>query len=235
MRVWNSKGEINGARSTSIRWRRFNSRKTSAIGGTKLFRHAILENIVSCTVPAPCTDRDIVEQIAAQAQKPIPIESLPDVLSQQVRYRGRACFGFCGDTIDQVARNYPAMQWWISRNGLNIEVSPPSGLPEFDALAGKLMFDVRPRRGENNHLPIEEYKKIACQLDHAGFKPVDHLEGEYRDKLAEWNQKHPRKAVNTFSDALCSKVTELKLRRAVQKRLSRAEAAWKRQSPLSAP
>ena len=145
MRVWNSKAEIDGARSTSIRWRRFNSRKTSAIGGTKLFRHAILENVVSCTVQAPCTNRDIVEQIAAQAKEPIAIESLPDVLSQQVHCRGRVCFGFFGDRIDQIARNYPAMQWWISKNGLNMEVSPPSGLSEFDALAGKLMFDVRPR------------------------------------------------------------------------------------------
>ncbi|HEY5027836.1 MAG TPA: hypothetical protein VIK39_05460 [Candidatus Angelobacter sp.] len=235
MRVWNSKAEIDGARSTSIRWERFNSNKTSTNGGTELFRGAILENVVNCTVPAPCTGRDIVEQIATQAQKTIPIESLPDVLSQQVHCRAKTCFGFCGDTIDQIARNYPAMQWWISRNGLNMEVSPPSDLSGFDALAGKLMFDARPRRGENNHLPIEEYKKIACQLDHAGFRPVKYLEGEYRDKLAEWNQIHPRKAIHTFGDALCSKVTELKLRRAVQKRLSRAEAAWKRQSGLSAP
>src|ERR1700727_1127019 len=135
MRLWIGKTEIDGARSTSIRWNRFNSRKTSATGGTKLFRRAILENVFNYTVPAPCTDRHIVEQITAQAQKRIAIESLPGVLSQQVRCRGRVCFGFCGDTIDQIARNYPAMQWWISKNGLNMEVSPPSGLPEFDALA----------------------------------------------------------------------------------------------------
>jgi len=85
-------------------------------------------------------------------------------------------FWFLGGTIDQIARNYAAMQWWNSTNSLNMEVSPPSGLPEFDALAGKLMFDARLWRGENNNLPIEEYK-IACQLDHAGFKPVDHLDG----------------------------------------------------------
>jgi hypothetical protein len=234
MRVWTSKTEIDGVRSTSRLWRRFNPSKMIATGGTKLFRHAVLENVINCTVPAPCTDRDAVEQISRQPQQTIPIESLPDSLSQQVHYRGRVFFGFCGNKIDQIARTYPAMQWWISKEGLNMEVSWPSDLSEFVALAGKLMFEARPRRGENNRLPIEEYKKIACQLDHAGFMLVKHLEGQHRDKLAEWNQKHPRKAIKTFSAALSSGMPGLDLRRGVQKCLSRAESAWKRQSELSA-
>jgi hypothetical protein len=169
MRLWIGKTEIDGARSTSFSWRCFNSRKTSATGGMKLFRHAILENVINYTVPVPCTDRDIVEQITAQAQKRIAIESLPDVLSQQVRCRGRVCFGFCGDTIDQIARNYPAMQWWISKNGLNMEVSVPSGLSEFDALAGKLMFEARPLRGGNNHLPITIFRLRSTRRLHVSL------------------------------------------------------------------
>ena len=235
MRTWVGRTELDGVRSTSIIWRRFNSKKTVATGGTKLFRTAILENVVNCTVPAPCTDRDALEQIARQSEPPIPIESLPDVLNETVHPRGRALLGFCGSHIDQIARNYPAMQWWISKNGLHMEAIVDSNFSEFDALAGKLMFEARPRRGENKRLPMAEYGTIARELDRVGFKPVDYLEGKHRDALANWNRKYPRKAIKTFSAALSNKVPGLDLRRGVKRRLSRAESAWKRQSGLSAP
>src|ERR1700686_235287 len=96
MRVRISKTKIDGGRSTSILWRRFNSSKTTATGGTKLFRDSILENVVNYTVPAPSTDRDAVEQIARQSEQPIPIEPLPDVLNEKVACRGRVLFGLCG-------------------------------------------------------------------------------------------------------------------------------------------
>lgn len=234
MRTWIGRAELDGIRSTSI-WRRFNSKKTIATGGTKLFRTAILENVVNFTVPAPCTDRDVLEQIAGQSKPPIPIESLPDVLNKTVHPRGQTLFGFCGNRIDQIARNYPAMQWWISKNGLHMEAIVDSNLSEFDALAGKLMSEARPRRGKNKRLAIAEYDKIVRELDRVGFKPVDHLEGKHRERLADWNKKNPRKAIKTFSAALSSKMPELTLRRGVKRRLSRAESAWQRQSGLSAP
>ena len=84
MRIWTGKTEIDGARASSILWRRFNSKKTTTTGGTTLFRDTILENTVSCSVPASCTDRDAVKQIATKAKQQIPIESLPDVLNQHV-------------------------------------------------------------------------------------------------------------------------------------------------------
>jgi hypothetical protein len=234
MRTWVGRTELDGVRSTSIIWTCFNSKKTTATGGTKLFRSAILENVVSCTVDAPCSDRECVEQIARQSQPPIPVESLPDVLSQHTHPRGRVFFGFCGNQIDGIARNYPGMQWWISKNGLNMEVILDSSLSEFDALAGKLMFEARPRRKENTRLPIAEYEKIARELDRADFKPADHLEGKHRETLADWNKKNSRKAIKTFSAAISSKVPGIDLRRGVYRRLSRAESAWKRQSKLSA-
>ncbi|HXO38198.1 MAG TPA: hypothetical protein VN872_06150 [Candidatus Acidoferrum sp.] len=160
---------------------------------------------------------------------------MPDVLNETVHPRGRTLFGFCGNRIDQIARNYPAMQWWISKNGLHVEAIVDSNLSEFDALAGKLMSKARPRRGENKRLPIAEYDKIARELDRVGFKPVEHLEGKHRDELANWNKKYPRKAIKTFVGALSSKAPGLDLPRAVQRRLSRAESAWRRQSGLSAP
>jgi len=235
MRIWVGRTELDGVRSTSTIWRRFNSKKTIATGGTKLFRTAVLENVVNCTVSAPSTDRDVLEQIARQSKLPIPIESLPDVLNERVHPRGRTLFGFCGNRIDQIACNYPAMQWWISKNGLHMEAIFNSNLSEFDALAGKLMSEARPKRGENKRLPNAEYDRIARELDRADLKPLDHLESKHRERLADWNRKYPRKAIKTFSAALSNKVPGVNLRRGVYRRLSRAESAWKRQSGLSAP
>jgi hypothetical protein len=144
------------------------------------------------------------------------------------------CFGFAGNYFDQIARNYDQMQWWVSKNGLNMEATAIVSLSPFDALAGKLMFEARPLRGKTGRLTLEEYKKIAAQVDEAGLKPRDHLEGKSRRQLADWNQKHPRKAVRTFQEALSGKIPSLDLRRAVHKRLQRAESAWRSQLPLSA-
>jgi hypothetical protein len=57
-------------------------------------------------------------------------------------------------------------------------------LSPFDTLAGKLMFEARPLRGKTGRLALEEYEKIADQLDNAGFKPQEQLEGKFRKQLA---------------------------------------------------
>jgi len=225
---------IAGAASTSLFWHRFNATKTRALGGLKMFRATILNNVINYTAPANCTDRDVIEQIAKQATIQIPIESLPCELEQKVHVRGMVCFGFPGKYFDQIARNYDQMQWWISKNGLNMEATAIVRLSPFDALAGKLMFEARPLRSTTGRLATEEYTRIAAELDTAGFRPQEYLEGKFRKQLADWNQKHPRKAVRTFHDALSAKIPDLDLRRAVQKRLQRAESAWRSQLPLSA-
>jgi hypothetical protein len=225
---------IDGAASTSLFWHRFNATKTRALGGLKLFRATILNNVINYTAPANCTDRDVVEQIAKQATIQIPIESLPCELEQRVHVRGKVCIGFPGKYFDQIARNYDQMQWWVSKNGLNMEAAAIALLSPFDALAGKLMFEARPLRGTTGRLPAEEYIKIAAQLDEARFKPKRYLEGKARDHLADWNQKHPSKAIQTFQNAWSVKIRGLDLRRAVQRRLQRAESAWRSQLPLSA-
>jgi hypothetical protein len=116
----------------------------------------------------------------------------------------------------------------MSENGLHIGLSEPSTLSEFDETAGKLMFDARSRRAKNKRLPREEHTRIARELDAAGFKPVEHLEGKNRNALAKWNSQYPHKAIRTFSAALSANLPILKLRRAVLRRLSRAESAWKK-------
>ncbi len=225
---------LDGAACTSLFWHRFNATKTRALGGLKLFRTTILNSVINHTAPANCTDRDVIEQIARQASIQIPIESLACELEQKVHVRGMTCFGFPGNYFDQIARNYDQMQWWVSKNGLNMEAAAIVSLSPFDALAGKLMSEARPLRGKTGHLALEEYKKIAAQLDKAGFRPQKHLEGISRKSLTDWNQKHPRRAVGTFQEALSAKIPDLDLRRAVHKRLQRAESAWKSQLPLSA-
>jgi hypothetical protein len=49
--------------------------------GLKLYRELILNNFVSCTLEATWTHCDLVEQIAKQSKKPIPIDSLPNDLN----------------------------------------------------------------------------------------------------------------------------------------------------------
>src|SRR5665213_140684 len=79
--------EIDGSPCLPFRWSRFSAVQTTITKGRKLYRDLILNNIVSCSVAAPCTHRDVVEQIARQSSKQIPYgqtltvlwgESLPD-------------------------------------------------------------------------------------------------------------------------------------------------------------
>jgi hypothetical protein len=231
--------EINGSRCSPIRWSRFSSKQTASTGGRTLYRRLILNNYVSCTVAAPCTHSDIAKRIAMQSLKRIPIESVPNELSKHVFPRGRTIFGFPGDYFDQIARNYVAMWWWVSKKGLAMAVIASSNpkIKEFDGLAGRLMYDARTRRRSNGRLPFSEYRKIATALDKAHFKPIAHLEGRCRVRLADWNQKHPREAIHSFSKAI--KVGRTLpafsfLRRGVQKRLQRAESHWEKLNKLSA-
>jgi hypothetical protein len=231
--------EVNGRRCLPFLWLRFSSEQTTRMRGLKLYRELILNNVVSCFLAARWTHRDLVEQIAEQSQKPIPIESLRNNLNRCVLPRWRTVFGFPGDYFDQIARNYDNMWWWMSEKGLKMETLASTGprISEFDQLAGRLMSEARPRRLVNGRLPEAEYYRIATALEKALFKPVDHLEGRDRKKLAEWNQKHPREALHSF----CRAIEKLPrrpalsfLRRGVCKRLNRAESCWETFTKLSA-
>jgi hypothetical protein len=227
--------EIDGRRCLPFLWFRFSSEQTTKTRGLKLYRESILNNFVSCTLAAPWTERDLVEQIARQSEKRIPIESLPSDLSRDVFPRGRTVFGFPGDYFDQIARNYDNMWWWVSAGGVKMETLASTGprISEFDKLAGRLMSEARLERLSNGRLPAAQYLEIATDLDKAQFKPVDHLEGRDRKKLAEWNQKHPREAIHSFCRAIEGpprRTTLLFLRRAVHRRLNRAESCWEKVS-----
>jgi hypothetical protein len=80
----------------------------------------VVWTFVSQSVPAKNTNRDVVEQIAKEAD--IPIESLCGALSQPIYTRAQVIFGFAGDEIDKVARGYDRMRWWVSSMGLNMAI-----------------------------------------------------------------------------------------------------------------
>ena len=105
-----------------VSWRHFNRQKTFESGGQELYDDLLLANFVTHSVPGPCTMREVVEQIAQHAQKPIPIESLADRLSQPLLWRGKVLFGCPGDCLDQVVGNYDNLEWWISNKGLNVSI-----------------------------------------------------------------------------------------------------------------
>jgi len=103
-------------------WQHLNRQKTLQAGGQELYHDLILGNFISHSVRAPCTMRDVVEQIARHSQKQIPIESLADCLSQPVFPRGQVLFGCSGSCVDEVVGNYDNLEWWISSKGLNISI-----------------------------------------------------------------------------------------------------------------
>jgi hypothetical protein len=101
-------------------WQHFNSEKTSEMGGRKLCEDLVLGNFISHSILAPCTMREIVEQIALHSQRPIPVDLLVDSLALTILPRGRVLFGYSGDCIDKVVGNYEHLEWWISGKGLNV-------------------------------------------------------------------------------------------------------------------
>jgi hypothetical protein len=101
-------------------WRHFNFDKTSETGGRKLCEDLVLGNFISHSVPAPCTMREVIEQIALHSQKPIPVGLLVDSLTLPVLSRGKVLFGYSGDCIDKIVGNYDHLEWWISDKGVNV-------------------------------------------------------------------------------------------------------------------
>jgi len=111
---------LRGRRCYPLLWRRFSYEKTSK---TSEFRESPIYNFVSLAIPAPCTNRDVVEQVAKESR--IPIESLSDELEQPVYRRGQSIDNFAGDEFDEIAHDYDNMQWWLSDRGLNMAIVAP--------------------------------------------------------------------------------------------------------------
>jgi hypothetical protein len=142
-------------------------------------------------------------------------------------------FGFTGDYVDQIARNYDGMHWWMSARGLNMQVleSTSSNISPFDKLAGKFVYEAWLQRLRNGRIPRSEYGRICAALDEAKFTPLDFLKGDFRKKLAEWNQRNPTKSIHTFSRLFNSKLALP--RRGMLKRFHRSKSVWIKLNKLS--
>jgi len=176
-------------------WCRFNYTKTKETHGDPKL---LLDNLANISVPAPCTHREIVETIARQSQKVIAIESLAPVLSRTKFVRGTVHLGSAADEIDKIAMNYEEMQWWISKNGLNMAIVPPAmaELSRFDEFAGKLYVD----GSKTSELSDELLMTIVKELDVAEFTLAE-LQPAQRKPIFEHNQKNSRQAIKTFKKA----------------------------------
>lgn len=104
-------------------WSRFSEYDNTVDSDTLL--RLMQDNVISHTVQAPCTQRDVVEQVAQRAHTPIVIESVSDLLAEPTFSRGRSIFGTPGKALDDIAQNYPNMHWWLTENGLNMDVIKP--------------------------------------------------------------------------------------------------------------
>jgi len=99
------------------------------------YREFLIRTFVNDSLPSMHTNRDVIERISRISQ--IPIESVPEELNRPVHPGGQVIFGFTGDEIDAVARDYEYMQWWVSPKGLNMAIvipSSPPHVPTFDEL-----------------------------------------------------------------------------------------------------
>ena len=75
------------------RWKRLSYEKTVSTGGLRLFRNLIEGGFISWSVLAPCTDREVAEQIALNSKPAIPVDLLSAELSKKPLLSGVTMFG----------------------------------------------------------------------------------------------------------------------------------------------
>jgi hypothetical protein len=191
-------------------WRRFSPK--NSIKGSEL-QHVINNDLVSTSVAAPCTLRDVVEHIASHAATPISIENLDDKLDSIRLSRPKVCSNQHATSLfDQIAQNFPTMFWWISDKGLNmVDIDPVYRLKEFDRVAGQLAS----KHWIKGRLSKESFLEIAKELDAKRFVLRDELQPEWRKKVSGHNQKAARKEINSFEKA----ALDFRFRRGVRRRL----------------
>lgn len=211
-----------------VMWTRFSNERTPKRARQWLYDHR--ENHIGCTVPAPCSLGQVVTTICEKAQHTVTIDLLSLQLRAPVLSRGETIFGSAWDAIDEIAHNYPNMQWWISEHGLTMDIVIPSPPPEdFDQIAGKLVFEMRQKFPEESRLSRDRYLEIVAHLDH--FRLPDLLPKARRKELAEWSQKNGKVAIQTFSQAIAANQPRW-LRRQAMRRLYRAHDKFKQRQSL---
>lgn len=109
-------------------------------------------------------------------------------------------FGSPADQIQKILRNYPLLRWWMEQDGLVVdEVKAEEGLlSDFDRVAGSLVVE----HWKDNGLSKSSPESIALRLDADGFLLKGNLQPARWKLISDYNQKHPRLAIKTFTGAV---------------------------------
>ena len=207
------------------RWRRFKWERSDRKKRDHLVRE-LCSRVVSFTLQAPWSHRLVIETICKQAG--LATDILSPQIEKAIGVRGKTVFGFAGDEIDKIARDYDRVFWWLSTRGLTLDKIPWSTPEDFDYIAGKLMFEARRNSRVGKYLTRADYLAIAGRLDAFGkFKPIELLTLSRRKELALWNQQNNRNPITTFSQAM-NAIKPPWLRERIMKKLYRAEERFKK-------
>jgi hypothetical protein len=179
-------------------WERFDAERTQERGGDPSLA---TDNHVSWSIKAGSDDHAKLLEIAAAAERPFAVVSMPPfILERTTSPRGSTVFDCAGTAIDKIVRQYPGLRWWMSKEGLVVADVPPVSKPlsGFDLLAGSLMAEHR----VGGRLSQDALRRIAVALDTAGFSLKDYLQPAQWGPIAEFNQKHSKAAIKTFTKAI---------------------------------
>jgi hypothetical protein len=157
---------------------------------------------------------------------------LPPALNVMTEHYGWCSFGLSFIDLGSIAELFPGLEWDIKEGHLHMEHDDDAAkakakaakqLSPFHALAGELMVNAV-RNGRR--LAVDEYERIARELDALRFSLRDNLEPAFQDKLKAWNQKHSKTsgAVRTWAQAVAC---EGDIRRGALKTLNRAEELYR--------
>ncbi|MFZ1136074.1 MAG: hypothetical protein WAN69_14070 [Candidatus Korobacteraceae bacterium] len=164
-------------------------------------------NFINWTVRSPATYRAAVEEIANHARRPVPINSLAPVLEERALLRGRVYLGHVWEVVDDLTQNWERMFWWLSEEGLSIEILTPrqlrcrinlKALTPFERLGGRLFREAMVQ----NRVSEEALLSIASHLDAKGFELKANLRPADWEHIAVYNQHHARRAIRTFQQAI---------------------------------
>jgi hypothetical protein len=103
----------------------FSHEETIRSGGEQLYNDLIAANFISHSVGPSRTVRELIEELAAHSNKPIPIDSICATFGEQRAPRGSVFFGNPGNHLEEILSAYPKVRWWISSRGLNVEGDNP--------------------------------------------------------------------------------------------------------------
>ncbi len=155
-------------------WSRF-SEYDNTVDADTLLRLAE-HNFVSLSLESG-TQRDVVVQMARQAQILVAIESVPDRLAEDTLIRGAVVFEPLGNALDKMAANYPGMKWWLTERGVNMAVTEPLHI----RLRDRLESDVAALAPQERGYAFERFLDLLFSLYGLSPRKSFRLTGEQID------------------------------------------------------